>query len=169
MTRSQFALAVGASEKWVENAGRLLGRKFRLSIEQSVWLGLVRTLNQDLEIPLMRAAMLADEAVGIGAEDRPLVVGRSDSTAVGISIDMPRYRSSHAVALSAALTLGGPRRRGRQGVQSKGKSHAIEKARRYGVDIDLLREGLKLSRAQRLEQLDANAQFVRSIRKLKDT
>jgi hypothetical protein len=49
----------------------------------------------------------------------------------------------------------------------KRKVDAIEKAKRYGVDIDLLREGLKLSYAQRLEQLDANAQFARSIRKVK--
>lgn len=168
MTRSQFALTVGASDKWVENAGRLLGRRFKLSLPESVWLGLVRTLNQDLGIPLTRAAALAAEAIDSGSGG-PVVVGRSDENTVGISIDMPRYLSSHATAVSAALTLGGPRRRGRQTVRSEGKTDAIEKARRYGVDIDLLREGLKLSRAQRLEQLDANAQFVRSIRKVKDT
>ena len=168
MTRSQFALSVQATDKWVENTGRLLGRRFKLSLEESVWLGLVRTLNQDLEIPLTKAATLADEALGIHG-DGPVVVGRSDENAVGISIDMPRYRSSHAASTSAALALGGPRRRGRQSVRSKGKSDAIDKARRYGVDIDLLREGLKLSRTERLEQLDANAQFTRSIRKAKGT
>lgn len=167
MTRSQFALSVGASDKWVENAARLLGRRFKFSLEESVWLGLVRTLNQDLELPLARAAALADEALSIG-EDEALVVGCSDETAVGVSIDMPRYRSSHAAATSAALTLGGPRRRGRQTTRSKRKTDAIEKARRYGVDIDLLREGLKLSHSQRLEQLDANAQFIRSMRKVKN-
>ena len=167
MTRSQFALSVGATDKWVENTGRLLGRRFKLSLDESVWLGLVRTLNQDLEIPLMRAAALADEALDTRTNG-PVLVGRSEENAVGISIDMPRYRSSHAASTSAALTLGGPRRRGRQSVQSKGKTDAIEKARRYGVDIDLLRAGLKLSCAERLEQLDANAQFVRSIRKVKD-
>jgi hypothetical protein len=166
MTRFQFAMSVGASEKWVENAGRLLGRRFKLSLQESVWLGLVRTLNQDLEIPLKRAAALADEALGTGKEGA-VIVGRSDASTVGVSIDMPRYRSSHAAAASASLTLGGPRRRGRQSAPLKRKVDAIEKAKRYGVDIDLLREGLKLSYAQRLEQLDANAQFARSIRKVK--
>jgi hypothetical protein len=159
-------MAVGASEKWVENAGSILGRRFDSSLEESVWLGLVRMLNQDLEIPLARAAILADEALGLDADDE-VVVGRRKESSAGITIDMARYRSSHSAAASAALTLGGPRRRGRQSVQPTRKADAIEKARRYGVDIDLLREGLKLSPAERLEQLDANAQFVRSIRKVK--
>ncbi|HMA22005.1 MAG TPA: hypothetical protein VKO87_14445 [Gemmatimonadaceae bacterium] len=166
MTRAQFALAVRGDEKWIENAARLLGKQFRYSLEESVWLGLVRMLNQELQLPLSRAAELADEALGLGS-DRPIVVGRSDQSSGGVFIDMPRFRSSHAAATSVALTLGGPRRRGRRATPSKKKADVIAAAQRYGVDIDLLREGLKLSPAERLEQLDANAAFVRSVRKVR--
>ena len=63
MTRSQFAIAVMAPEKWVENAARLLKRRFRYTREESVWLGLVRELNFEAGLPLARAAEVADEAL----------------------------------------------------------------------------------------------------------
>ena len=168
MTRAQFAVAVRADEKWIENAARLLGKRFRFSLEESVWLGLVRMLSQEVQLPLSRAADLADEALGLRS-DQEVVVGHSDQNSSGVFIDMPRFRSSHAAASSVALTLGGPRRRGRRAARSRKRADALAAAQRYGVDIDLLREGLKLSPAERLEQLDANAAFVRSIRKARES
>src|SRR6187402_2160371 len=142
MTRAQLAIAVMADERWIENTARLLKKRLRYTIDESVWLGLVRVLNQELQLPLARAAAVAEEALGLIKENREVVVGRSGDSSAAISIDMPRFRSSHAASLSAALTLGGARRRGRRPAKtSTRKAALLEKASRYGVDIDLLREG----------------------------
>jgi hypothetical protein len=164
MTRSQLAMAVRADEKWVENTARLLNRKLRYTTEESVWLGLVRMLNHDVGLPLTRAAEVADEALGLVDYNGEAVVGRSEGSSAAISIDMRRFRSSHAASLSAAITLGGARRRGRRRVQPKRRSAALDSASSYGVDLDLLREGLKLSIAERLQRADENAAFVNAMR-----
>ena len=160
-------MAVMADEKWVENTARLLNRRLRYTAEESVWLGLVRMLNQDLKLPLTVAASLADEALGIEGEPAEAVVGRQDKSSAAVVIDLERFRSTHAAALSTALTLGGARRAGRRSAQSKRKSAALEKAERYGVDVDLLREGLELTVAERLKRADENAAFIASMRKHK--
>ena len=164
MTRSQFAMAVMADEKWIENAARILNRRLKYSLAESVWLGLVRMLTQELQVSLARAAELADQALGLPEGCNTGVVAEREDGNTAIVIDMARFRSSHAAALSTALTLGGARRRGRQRTQSKRKSAALERASRYGVDLDLLREGLKLSVAERLERADENAGFITSMR-----
>ncbi|HVD61484.1 MAG TPA: hypothetical protein VNC11_11480 [Gemmatimonadaceae bacterium] len=167
VTRSQFAIAVMAPEKWVENAARLLNRKFRYTREESVWLGLVRELNFEAGLPLARAAEVADEALGLVDEKGEVVVGRKEGSSAAIVIDMPRFRSSHGAALSSALTLGGTRRRGRPRVRARRKGAVLDNASRYGVDLDLLREGLKLTVAERMQRADENAAFVRAMRKPK--
>ena len=163
MTRSQFALAVRADEKWVENAGRLLNRRLRFSAEEARWLGLVRLLNQEVGLTLVRAAQLADEALKHPMTEISVVVGRGEDGTAGVSIDLARFYSTHAAALSAALDMGGARRRGRRST-TPGKKGVLERAKRYGVDIDLVRAGLHLSPRKRLEELDDNAAFIRAIR-----
>ena len=164
MTRAQFAMAVSADEKWVENAARLLNRRLRYTVAESVWLGLVHVLNREVQLSLARAAELADEALGFADATGDVVIGERKSSSAAIVIDMPRFRSSHGASLSAALTLGGARRRGRQRVQTKRKSSALENASRYGVDLDLLREGLKLTVAERLQRADEDAAFINAMR-----
>jgi hypothetical protein len=163
MTRSQFALAVLADEKWVENATRLLNRRLKYSAADARWLGLVRVLNQEVGLTLVRAAQLADEALRHQMTERFVVVGRREDESAGVSIDLARFHSTRATALSAALDMGGARRRGRRRTMPA-KISALERAARYGIDIDLLREGLQLSPRKRLEQLDENAAFIRAIR-----
>ena len=163
MTRSQFAAAVLADEKWVENAGRLLERKLRYTPAEALWLGLVRLLSQDVGLTLFRAAQLADEALNQRSEQRWTVLGQKEDGSAGVSIDIARFYSTYSAALSAALDIGGPRRRGRRS-GARGKKGAVERATRYGVDVDLLREGLRLSARERLERLDENAAFINAIR-----
>lgn len=156
MTRSQFAAAAMAEEKWVENSARLLGRKLKYTASEARWLGLVRLLNQEQGAPLARAAELADEALRLDPASGCVVVGKTENGVSGISIDLGRFHSDYAASLSAARDMG-PRRRGRS--RSKGAG-AIESAARYGVDIGLLKEGLRLTVRERLQRLDENAGFV---------
>jgi hypothetical protein len=159
-------MAVLADEKWVENAAMLLRRRLRYTADEARWLGLVRLLNQEVGLTLFRASQLADEALkhSPGNDTKTVVVGRVENGSAGVSIDLPRFYSTYAASLSAALDMGGPRRRGRRSASS-GKKGAVERATRYGVDTDLLREGLRLSPRERLERLDENAAFINAIRR----
>lgn len=156
-------MAVLADEKWVENAARLLNRRLRYSAGEARWLGLVRVLNREVGLTLVRAAELTDEALRHAPDEGRVVVGGGQSRSAGVSIDMARFYSTYAAALSAALELGGGRRRGRPRGAIKQKS-AVAEAAEYGVDIDLLREGLRLSPSERLQQLNENAAFISVIR-----
>jgi hypothetical protein len=164
MTRSQFAMAILADEKWVENAARLLNRRLRYSADEARWLGLVRVLNREVGLTLFRAAEFTDEALRHAPDEGRVVVGGTEGGTAAISIDMARFYSTYAAALSAALELGGGRRRGRPRGVVKKKAPALSRAAQYGVDIDLLREGLRLSPGERLQQLDENAAFITAIR-----
>jgi hypothetical protein len=164
MTRAQFALAIRGEEKWVENAARLLGRSFSYSLEEAVWLGLVRVFNQEVGLTLSRAAELADEALGHVAEEGTVQLGHSEQSNAAVSIDLARHYSAHAASLSAALDMGGPKRRGRPRVRVRRKTAMLERASEYGIDVDLLREGLRLTPGERLERLDENAQFLNALR-----
>jgi len=166
MTRSQFALAVLADEKWVENAGRLLERRLRYSVEEARWLGLVHVLNQEVGLTLARSAALADETLKHPMTGGSVVVGRTENGSAGVSIDLGRFYSTHAAAFSAALYMGGSRRRGRRSTTPARKGF-LKRAERYGVDIDLLRAGLHLSPRKRLEQLDENAAFISALRPMR--
>jgi hypothetical protein len=163
MNRSQFAMAVLADEKWVENTGRLMARRFRYTAQEARWLGLVRILNQEVGLSLSRASELADEALRHPRVVGSVIVGRAAGSAA-ISIDLGRYYSTYAAALSAALELGGARRRGRPRRAAAKRNRMLDRAAEYGVDLDLLREGLRLAPGERLQQLDDNAAFIRAMR-----
>jgi len=164
MTRAQFAAAVRADEKWVENAGRLLGRRFGRTREESRWLGLVSVLSREMGMTLDRAARLADEALAHPSTEGTVVVGQSQGGVAAVSIDIGRYHSAWAAALSAAIETGGARRRGRPRSAFRKKAALIERAADYGVDIDLLRAGLRMTVGERLQQLEENARFISAIR-----
>jgi len=163
--RSQFATAVIADEKWVENAAQILGRTFAYTRPEALWLGLVRVFNQEIGVTLSRAAELADEALRHDAHSSPVKIGHKENGSAGVVIDLARFHSTHAAALSTAVTFGGTRRRGRKPANRKGKTSILARAAAYGVDLDLLREGLSMSPRERLEQLDANAAFVSELRR----
>ena len=157
MTRNQFSLAVNADEKWVENAARLLKRRLSYSRDEARWMGLTHILNQEMRIPLSRAAQLAEEALRFPRVTRDAKVGGDPSGSASISIDLARYHSAHYAALSAAMSLAGARKRGRPRV--------MESAEAYGIDLDALRIGLKDSPAKRLERADENSRNVAALRK----
>ena len=161
-------MAVLADEKWVENAGRLMDRHFRYNAAEARWLGLVRVLNQEVGLTLIRAAELADEALRYAPDEGSVIVGRTGGSAA-VAIDLARFHSTYSAALSAALDLGGARRRGRPRATLPQKTRMLERAAQYGVDLDLLREGLRLSPGERLQRLDDNAAFINAIRPLRKT
>ena len=164
LTRSQFAAAVRADDKWVENAARTLDRRLEYTPAEARWFGILRVLTRELGISIGRAAELADDALRQPPETRALPLAESDDGAASVVIDLARYHSTFTAALSAALNHGGPRRRGRAPVKSSRVREPVARARAYGVDESLVREALERSPAERLARLDANAAFLSALR-----
>jgi hypothetical protein len=154
-----------ADEKWVENAPRLLGRNPAYTVSEARWYALVRVFSQDIGVSLARAASLADEALTHPPQSRTIVLGKTSVGDAGLSIDRALFESSFAASLSAALELGGPRRRGRASHRPKGKKAAVKQAVEYGVDIGLLEAGLRLTVRERLDLADANAAFISALQR----
>jgi hypothetical protein len=159
MTPRQTAVAAAADLKWLTNSASLLGRRLRYTAEAARWWGLVRLLVDDLGLTLKAAADAATAALETGkAASAPATDSRG---AVRIEVDRPRYESIFAANLSRALNQETPRRRGRV---RKNTGDPIAAARRYGVDIGLLRTALERTPAERLALLERNVEFLRAAR-----
>lgn len=163
MTRSQFAQAVRADEKWVENTARTLGLRLEYSADEARWLGLVHVLTRDLGMSIQRASTLATAALQLDPATRTLRLRLSEHGEASVALDLARYHSAFAAALSAALNLGGPRRAGRPAHPHR--SDPIARAAEHGIDISLLHSSLGRSYGERLGRLDANAASLRSMRR----
>jgi hypothetical protein len=59
LSLKQFALACGATAKWVRNARPRLGQPIEYTDDDARWLRLARALNRDVSIPLCAAGELA--------------------------------------------------------------------------------------------------------------
>jgi hypothetical protein len=165
LSRSQFASAVQADEKWVENTARTLGLRLKYTPSEARRLGLVRLLTRDLGIPVARAAELTDDALRQPLETNALSLAGSPESAARVVVDLARFHSTFAAALSAAVHHGGPRRRGRQTPRRRTRGReAVAAAETHGVDVSLLREALEQSPADRLARLDANSEFLHTLR-----
>jgi len=159
MTLQQLAAAVGADPKWVLNATRLLGRRLRRTPAEARWLRLVRLLHYELGLSLAAASRAATQT--FAATESTAVAAESPDGSAAVIVDRVRFQSSFVAALGAALSVAGPRRRGRG---RKPRRDALAAARAYGVDLGLLGESLALSPAERLERLDENATFLGAVR-----
>jgi hypothetical protein len=166
MTLHQFAAAVGASPKWIQNTSRLLKRAFRHTPEEARWLRLVRLLQERFDLSLARAAELAAQALAAPASERPVRLSATPDDSAELLIDVARCDSSFAAALAAALTFHGPKQRGQGRWTRPRRGNMLRAAEAHGVDLSLLRASLALTADERLRRLDENAAFVRSLRPL---
>jgi hypothetical protein len=157
MTLAQFATAVGATPRWVQNARALLKLRGRYTENSARLLGLARTLCDSTGLPLRRACALARKALAEWPATGQWVHVNDDGS-VAINIDTARYLASFAVRLSLARSARSERTRGSR----KGRPrHPIAAARKYGVDLTLLYENLKLTPTERLCQMDEMSEFLR--------
>ena len=160
MSLSQFAVAVGASPRWVLNAHAVLGLKRHYTDRAARQLGLAREIRDATGIPLRRAWRLAAEALAAWPAQRDWVhSGRGAS--VQLVVDLERYLSDHAIRLSLSRTRYGERRRGRP---RRGSGDPVAAAEAYGIDVSLLRENLQRSPEARLRRLEEAKEFLRAAR-----
>ena len=161
MRLAEFALLVDADPKWVLNTRALLGRRFRYSVEAAERLALVRQLNRELRTPLPAAWELAGKALAHADTESVFEEATSDGV-LTLRIDVGRVRAAVATRRSQVATMHRPRRPGRK---PKRTSNAIEAARRYGLDVTLLRANLARTPKQRIRQLDGMAAFATAVRR----
>jgi hypothetical protein len=166
MTAHQFAIAARADAKWILNSSALLGRRVRRTPADSRWWGLVRLLTESLALPLQTAADAATRSLGTRSEAARITVIADPSHSASLLIDLSRYQSIFLGNLSRALVQETPKRKGRP-IRAQRGARSIDAARRYGVDLGLVRAALRRTPAERLEMLEANAGFVRGMRRRK--
>ena len=164
MTAHQFAIAARADVKWILNSSALLGRRVRRTPADSRWWGLVRLLTEWLQLPLQAAAEAASRSLGARNDVLRITVMADRSQTASLVIDLPRYESIFLGNLSRALVQETPRRRGRPSRIRSGAG-AIGGSRDYGLDLGLIQAALARTPAERLAMLEANAGFIRGMRK----
>ncbi len=160
MTLGQFATAVGADPRWVQNARAVLKLRGRYEEDAARRLGLARLITQTTGMPLVRSYRLAGKALSEPPSRAEWVESSADG-AVRVVIELDRYRAAFATRLSLARTVYAERPRGPRPARTR---DAMVAARRQGVDVTLFDESLRLTPAERLRRLDEMSEFFRTAR-----
>lgn len=161
MTLGQYAVAVGAETRWVQNARAVLGLRGSYTVRAARILGLARELSETTGMPLVRAYALARTALAAWPANRRWTHESADG-AICLDVDIERYLSAFATRLSIALTTYAERTRGPRAARRR---NAMEAAREYGYDLTLLEQSARLTPAQRLRRLDEMSEFFRRTRR----
>ena len=160
MTLGQFAMVVGASPRWVQNALQVLGLERTYDEKRAGVLGLARQITEAFGIPLVRVHPMARDALAAWPET---TVWRLEGPigVAALEVDLERYLSVYAGRLALARNRYVERHRGRPPGRRK---RGVAGAREHGVDIGLLEESLKRTPAERLRRLDEDVEFVGRLR-----
>jgi len=156
MTLAQFAIAVGAGTKWVQNAAAALGRPLAYSEDEARRLGLARVIQGVAGMPLQRAWGLAGEALASSSQQE--VMAEAADGSVQMNIDVRRYLSTFTALLRRAYSHE-PRRRGRPAARGSRWS-----AESYGLDVSLIDANLRRPLAERLREADEAAEMMNRFR-----
>jgi hypothetical protein len=159
MTLGRFAVAVGASPRWVLNALTRLRVPRRYGEPLARRLALAKTLHDSAGRALPGAWETARRILGEADYFKDWQYESGDGL-VTVRIDLPRFFTNYQVRLSAAQSShAAPKRRGR--VPSR-RGSAIERARAYGIDVTLLDANLAEPTDIRLRRLDGNRRIFES-------
>jgi hypothetical protein len=159
MKLGQFATAVGAPAKWVQNARAVLGEAGPYTVERARVLALTRILERSFDLSLRRAHELAVRTLENLAGELSWRHESADGCVI-VEIVRGRFLAEFAVNLSRA-NVQVERRRGRK---PRKRRRGLAAARARGVDISMLRESLRRTPAERLRRLAEDAEFVKSLR-----
>ena len=103
LSKRQFASAAGATEKWIDNACRLLGRRVDRTEREARWFGLVHAIAVAFDMSLARAANLATRALELDPCSRSATIAAQGDDSMWVVIDLECYHSRFGIALAAAL------------------------------------------------------------------
>lgn len=159
MNLTRFAIAAGATPKWVLNAHALLGIR-RIYDEARAQLFALTCELAESSLPLQAAYRTAEAMLALGPRGGDQNWEEPLGGMVWVRIDQARFLTRWGLALAWARRPEVERRRGRPARLRQGLSGAEE----YGVDLSLLRASLNRSPAERLQRLDEDREFLQSLR-----
>jgi len=160
ITLGQFATAVGAPKRWVQNAFQALGLPAVYTEPLARRLAFAKAVKEACGMPLRRAFPFAEEALARWPRYKTWDLMDPDG-AIRVVIDLERFLSDYAVRLSLSRSYYAEKRRGRP---RKRKLRGLALAKWYGVDVSLLVESLKRTPEERLRQLDEAREFFATAR-----
>lgn len=155
MTLAQFALAVNADPKWVQNAWAAFQRYPRYSVEEARIVGLARLIHSTAGTALRTAYDQAEAALAT-KPPAPAVVAESPDGGVRVVVDVWRYLCTFTAWLSRAYTHE-PARRGRPMVREPWERWSAEE---YGLDLSLIEANMKRPLEQRIREADEIAAIM---------
>lgn len=159
MKLGEYAVAVGAPKRWVQNARAALRERGPYTETSARRLAFAKAVKEACGMPLRAAYPLAAEALAAWPQQRSWSYQPGGGT-MSLTVDLERFWSEHAARLSLSRSFYAEKRRGRPR-----KRRGVALAKWYGVDVSLLEESLKRTPAERLEHLSANAEFVQALRR----
>lgn len=159
MTLGQFAVAAGASTRWVLNAFRVLGLRGGYTVDNARRLAFARLLKETTGLPLKRGLPLADDALATWPADRTWSLRGGDG-AVRVTVDLERFLSDCSVRLSLARCWYAEKQRGRP---PRRRRRGLAWARAHGVDVELLAWSLARTPEERLRRLDEEVEALRRL------
>jgi hypothetical protein len=160
MTLGQFATAVGAPRRWIQNAFQALGLPAAYREPLARRLAFAKAVKEACGMPLRRAFPFAEDALARWPAQKTWELREADG-AVRVVLDLERFLSDYAVRLSLSRTFYAEKRRGRP---RKRKLRGIALAKWYGVDVSLLVESLKRTPEERLRLLGEAVEAFKSMR-----
>lgn len=164
MTRAQFAMAVGAPEKWIHNAGAALRRRVPYTLAAARRLAVARAIQAITPVPLVVADRIAAELLAAPIP-KTGTVGLIETEGGSVTLDLRRVLSTFAARLALARAHA-PRRPGRpRSTRRRRSPGARARAAAYGVDLSLVNSNLRRTPDERLRALDDNAAFVSAVRR----
>jgi len=159
MTLGQFAVAVGASPRWVLNALARLRLPRRYGEPLARRLALARFISEAAQTPLPDALRLADRALH---EATPASSWRLEGPGgVSLAVDLPRFFTTYGAHLALALNHYGEKPRGRR---PSHRGSAIERAKAYGIDVTLLDSALRRTPEERIRGVAEHMRILSDIR-----
>lgn len=160
LTLGQYAMAVGAPTRWVQNAHAVLELGPNYTPEGARRLAFARLLKEGAGMPLVDGHPLAAPALAQWPRERTWTLAGPDGAAV-VTVDLERFLSDCNVRLSLARSWYAERRRGRPPTRRR---RGVEWAKWYGEDVTLFESTLRRTPAERLRVLEDNLAFIKSIR-----
>ena len=159
MTLGQFAMAVGASPRWVLNALTRLGLPRRYGEPLARRLALARCIAGAVHTPLPDALGLADRAL---KEADPHAAWRLEGPGgVTLEVDLPRFFTIYGAKLALALNHYGEKARGRKPSR---RGSAIERAKAYGIDVTLFDSALRRGPEKHMRMVAEDMAFWSDVR-----
>ena len=164
MLLAEFARLVGVSPKWVLNTLPSLPSRSRYTDVVAQRLVVARAIHAAFGTALPDAFALAQRALHAwDGSVTPVTLRGNAADDVALTIDVYRLMAAYHMRRAELRESYAPMVRGRPRTRS---IDAVAVAADWGLDLSLIRDNLRKSPAERLQQLDAMRAFASGVHRL---